>query len=715
VAGPSVAVRVFGDLTALAGSFDKAASAGSKAANALRSSLGGMISGLNKTGILGPFAGALDGVDSMLGQIGEHGKATGAVMMGVGGTLAGVGVALSALGSKEKASHQQLQQAVENTGKSYETYAKRIEGAEKHNERFGYTSHETADALRVLTQATGDPAKALQLLGTTTDLAAAKHIGLTDAATKLGKVYNGNTKLLKEFGISVAKTGNLTKAAATATTAAQTADKRLGDAKQRLADVEQLFAGKSKLTTAEQIRLRNAQQNVMTATANATAAHRKATLAQQAARDATAHQHDAVTQLAAKLKGQASASADTFTGRLKAMGATVEDAAARFGEKYGPALTVAGTALTALGGATTATKGIVEAFSATQKTATAATEAVTVAEDAEAVSSWAALGPLLLIIAAVAALVVVGYVIYRNWKTIWNGIKAAIAFVWDWIKGHWPLLLGILMGPIGLAVAYIITHWKQVLAGIQAVWTWIKTAWNAVYGWFTAPILSAYNAIVGWFRGILGAVQSVWKWISANWSRIYGWITSVFSNAVHAVQSAMTSIWNAITGVYNWIANNFSRVYSWITKPFSDAVSFVKGLFDGLWSKISGIVSNITGAFSGVYDAVKGAFKGAINGIIDVWNGLGFDMGGWKVGVGPLHYTFPTFHFGMPHIPRLEIGGLITRGGLFELHAGEAVTPAADVGRTAPAVWIEQLHVHETLDVDAFLRRAAFAVARERI
>ena len=39
--------------------------------------------------------------------------------------------------------------------------------------------------------------------------------------------------------------------------------------------------------------------------------------------------------------GKHLAAADTFTGKLKGISAAVEDSAAKFAQKYGPALTVA--------------------------------------------------------------------------------------------------------------------------------------------------------------------------------------------------------------------------------------------------------------------------------------------------------------------------------------------------------------------------------------
>jgi hypothetical protein len=161
-----------------------------------------MLGALNQTGVLGPFGDALDGIDRALSSVEGHAKQMGPALMGVGGALAGIGIGLAALGSKDQAAHTQLQSAIEATGQSYDDYSARVEEAIKHNEKFGDTAAQTQDALRILTQATGDPTKAFDLLSTATDLAAAKHEDLTKAAGQLGKTYNGNARLLKEFGIT---------------------------------------------------------------------------------------------------------------------------------------------------------------------------------------------------------------------------------------------------------------------------------------------------------------------------------------------------------------------------------------------------------------------------------------------------------------------------------------------------------------------------------
>jgi hypothetical protein len=69
------------------------------------------------------------------------------------------------------------------------------------------------------------------------------------------------------------------------------------------------------------------------------------------------------------------------------------------------------------------------------------------------------------LVAAVAALIAVGVELGKHWHQIWGAVHRAVIVVWDWIKSHWPLLLAILTGPVGLAALFITQHWHQITAG----------------------------------------------------------------------------------------------------------------------------------------------------------------------------------------------------------------------------------------------------------
>jgi hypothetical protein len=211
MAGPSIMVRVLGDVSGLGQSFDDAGTKSESAASRIKSAFGGVMNALNQTGILGPFQGAINGVQQGLDAIGQKGASAGEKLMGLGAVGVGVGVGLQAAASKDVEAHAQLQAAIEANGQSYAQYGDQIEATVKHQENFGNSAADTQSALTELVQQTHSTSEATQEMGLVADLAAAKHISLQDAATMVGRAYDGNTRLFKQYGITVEGTGKSTQ------------------------------------------------------------------------------------------------------------------------------------------------------------------------------------------------------------------------------------------------------------------------------------------------------------------------------------------------------------------------------------------------------------------------------------------------------------------------------------------------------------------------
>lgn len=130
-------------------------------------------------------------------------------------------------------------------------------------------------------------------------------------------------------------------------------------------------------------------------------------------------------------------------------------------------------------------------------------------------------GPVWAIVAAIAALIAIGVMLFKNWHTIWGGIKSIVADVWNWIKGHWPLLLDILAGPIGVAAGFIIHHWAQIKnAGID-VFNWIRALPARIGSVFanvgraiSSPFVYAFNLIrSAWNNTVGGKGFSIPSWV----------------------------------------------------------------------------------------------------------------------------------------------------------------------------------------------------------
>jgi len=150
----------------------------------------------------------------------------------------------------------------------------------------------------------------------------------------------------------------------------------------------------------------------------------------------------------------------------------------------------------------------------------------------------------------------------------------------------------------------------------------------------------------------------------------------------------------AIAKKWQSIKDGAAAAVDWVRDRWNDFVGFFAGL-----------PGRITSAASGMFDGLWQAFRHAINMIIDGWNGLHFSLPSIDThipGVGKIGGE----SVGVPQIPHLAQGGLITADGFIYAHAGEAITPAP--GRTGPAVVIQSASFNDGLTVEAFMRRAAW-------
>jgi hypothetical protein len=119
-----------------------------------------------------------------------------------------------------------------------------------------------------------------------------------------------------------------------------------------------------------------------------------------------------------------------------------------------------------------------------------------------------AANPIVLVVLAIAALIagiIIAYqkvdwfrnlcdTAFRAVATAFGWITDAAAAVFNWISDHWPLLLAIITGPIGLAVLEIVKHWDTIKDGATAVWQWI---------------VDKFNAVVDFLRGLISTISGI--------------------------------------------------------------------------------------------------------------------------------------------------------------------------------------------------------------
>lgn len=164
------------------------------------------------------------------------------------------------------------------------------------------------------------------------------------------------------------------------------------------------------------------------------------------------------------------------------------------------------------------------------------------------------LAPFILIGIAVAALVAL---VVTHFNQIKNFITGTVGAVINWVKKNWPLLIGILTGPIGLAVALIATHLTNIrnfFAKIFSAITGIVTnAWDA----FKAGAEDVSNFIQGIFRALGSIVSAIF---SALGNTVKGALTSIMDIAkaiidvpIHVVNGIIDAIDSVKVTVPSWV------------------------------------------------------------------------------------------------------------------------------------------------------------------
>jgi phage-related protein len=181
---------------------------------------------------------------------------------------------------------------------------------------------------------------------------------------------------------------------------------------------------------------------------------------------------------------------------------------------------------------------------------------------------WKGFGKYLLPLLGPVGLIALGVLeVYQHWKQIWglikrvgqdfynwvwrdfvlkivafftNTIPHAFSVTLGWVKRNWPLLVGLLGGPLGVAVALIIKYHAQIFNVFHATWSRVVN--------FLTGIL---RDIIGFFTARLRDLQSLNQ---RGWSAIFGFIKSTWDNAKRIVGDAVDWVKRRVLDAWNYIS-----------------------------------------------------------------------------------------------------------------------------------------------------------------
>ena len=268
--------------------------------------------------------------------------------------------------------------------------------------------------------------------------------------------------------------------------------------------------------------------------------------------------------------------------------------------------------------------------------AVAAEIAQSVAAGVAAAATWALNGaiavltsPITLVIAAIAALIAIGVLLYQNWdtvvefaKTAWQGlcdfISGICQAIGEFFSGLWTKLQEI-FEPIG--------QWFS--EKFQQAWDAIVNIFSNLGSWFGERWADVTNALAEantWlgekFQSgrdkVNSAFEKVGSWFGDRWSDIKGgvteadtWFGEKFESAKEKAQNPFQSIgswfgdrWkdiqDALKEIPNWFKNLFNDAMDNAKSAVQSGVDALKSIFDFEWHlpKLELPHINITGGFS---------------------------------------------------------------------------------------------------------------------
>lgn len=329
--------------------------------------------------------------------------------------------------------------------------------------------------------------------------------------------------------------------------------------------------------------------------------------------------------------------------------------------------------------------------------AAAAEIAQSIAAGVAAAATWALNGaiavltsPITLVIAAIAALIAIGVLLYQNWDTVVEFAKTAWQGLCDFISG--------ICQAIGEFFSGLWTKLQEIFEPIgqwfgekfQQAWDAIVNIFSGIGEWFSGVFQGAWDAIVNIFTPIGSWFGQRWADVTSALANIGAWFTDMF-------QKAWTGLTNIFSKLGSWfgerwadVTNALSKVASWFGDIFGKAFDAVKNAFSsigdffkGVWDTVKSIFVN---AGQMVGEAVGGAFKSAVNAVLDTIENVVNGFIGMINGVLDVVRNLPGLGWigsvSTVSLPRLARGGIVDSPTIAMIgEAGkEAVVPLENTG-----------------------------------
>lgn len=207
----------------------------------------------------------------------------------------------------------------------------------------------------------------------------------------------------------------------------------------------------------------------------------------------------------------------------------------------------------------------------------------------------------------------------------WNGIKGAfqtgIDAVVSFVKAYWPILLSVIIGPMGLLIGAVVRHWDQIKAAfstaidaikgvLTGLWTALTNSWafQAMQSLFLTGFAIIRWVITSFVNGVKIIWTGFWNGLTTVASAVWGGIKTVVMAGVNAVRNVIVPVINGIRAVWSvvWGAIStffvgvWNRIYAFVALKIAQVhmvivrvTNIIRAVWGVAWGWISTRVSSI--------------------------------------------------------------------------------------------------------------------------
>lgn len=236
--------------------------------------------------------------------------------------------------------------------------------------------------------------------------------------------------------------------------------------------------------------------------------------------------------------------------------------------------------------------------------------------------------PIVLIVAAIAALVAAFIYLWNNcdgfrqfWINLWENIKQAAITAWEAVKSFlttaWETIKNTATTIFEALKAFFSTIWEGIKLIFSTVAEVIKTIIVTYFNVYKTIITTVFNAIKIVVTTVWNAIKTVimtvvtaiQTFITTAWNTIKTVISTVVNGIKTVVSGAFNAMWTGITttvgNIVTTIKTGFQTAVSFITGLAKSAVKWGTDIIDGIVKGIKSCIGKVKDAVSNVAETIK--------------------------------------------------------------------------------------------------------------